>query len=190
MSNVLDNDKQQQIRALGRLGWTLRRIQQATGVRRETVSGYLKAAGIAVRAAAGRANQKQNRPFPRRCPPTSGQNRQLRARGCPPTPCVRHRRAEPRARAPASRIARSSPRRSRVAATPWRSGRTWSTTTAFPRATRVSAASSWPCAAARRRTRASSSRRRRAKKARSTTARARWSATAAPASTDARGSLS
>src|SRR6266550_9625101 len=37
MSNVLDNDTQQQIRALGRLGWTLSRIQEATGVRRETV---------------------------------------------------------------------------------------------------------------------------------------------------------
>jgi transposase len=49
MSNVLDGDKQQQILALGRLGWTLRRVQQATGVRRETVSAYLKAAGIPVR---------------------------------------------------------------------------------------------------------------------------------------------
>jgi hypothetical protein len=45
MSNVLDDEKQQQIRALGRLGWTLSRIQEATGVRRETISGYLKAAG-------------------------------------------------------------------------------------------------------------------------------------------------
>jgi transposase len=49
MSNVLDDTKQQQIQALGRLGWTLSRIQQTTGVRRETVSAYLKAAGIAVR---------------------------------------------------------------------------------------------------------------------------------------------
>jgi len=49
MSNVLDNEKQQQILALGRLGWTLRRVEQATGVRRETVSAYLKAAGIPVR---------------------------------------------------------------------------------------------------------------------------------------------
>ena len=49
MSNVLDDNKQQQILALGRLGWSLRRIEQATAVRRETVSGYLKAAGIAVR---------------------------------------------------------------------------------------------------------------------------------------------
>jgi hypothetical protein len=46
MSNVLDHTTQQQILALGRLGWTLSRIQETTGVRRETVSGYLKAAGI------------------------------------------------------------------------------------------------------------------------------------------------
>ena len=41
MSNVLDHQKQQQIRALGCLGWTLRRIEQATGVRRETIGAYL-----------------------------------------------------------------------------------------------------------------------------------------------------
>jgi transposase len=49
MSNVLGHTKQQQILALGRLGWTLSRIQETTGVRRETISGYLKAAGIPVR---------------------------------------------------------------------------------------------------------------------------------------------
>lgn len=49
MSNVLDHEHQQQICALGRLGWTLSRIQEETGIRRETVSGYLKAAGIPVR---------------------------------------------------------------------------------------------------------------------------------------------
>src|SRR5882672_7686609 len=49
MSNVLTDAKQLQILALGRLGWPLRRIEQATDVRRETVSSYLKAAGIAVR---------------------------------------------------------------------------------------------------------------------------------------------
>jgi transposase len=49
MSNVLSDDKRQQIIALGRLGWSLRRIEQATGVRRETASSYLKAAGINVR---------------------------------------------------------------------------------------------------------------------------------------------
>jgi transposase len=49
MSNVLSEEKRQQVIALGRLGWSLRRIEQATGVRRETGSAYLKAAGIAVR---------------------------------------------------------------------------------------------------------------------------------------------
>lgn len=49
MANVLSDDKKQQVLALGRLGWSLRRIQEATGVRRETASVYLKAAGIAVR---------------------------------------------------------------------------------------------------------------------------------------------
>ncbi len=49
MSNVLSDDKRQQIIALGRLDWSLRQIEQATGVRRETASSYLKAAGINVR---------------------------------------------------------------------------------------------------------------------------------------------
>jgi transposase len=51
MANVLSNEKQQQILALGRLGWSLRKIEGATGVRRETASAYLKAAGIKVRPA-------------------------------------------------------------------------------------------------------------------------------------------
>ncbi len=50
MANILGNDRQQQILALGRLGWPLRRIEQATGVRRETASAYLKAAGTPIRA--------------------------------------------------------------------------------------------------------------------------------------------
>ena len=49
MSNVLNEEKQQQVIVLGQFGWSLRRIEQQTGVRRETVSAYLKAAGIAVR---------------------------------------------------------------------------------------------------------------------------------------------
>ena len=50
MSNVLSEEKRQQVIALGRLGWSLRRIEQATGVRRETGSAYLKGAGIGVRS--------------------------------------------------------------------------------------------------------------------------------------------
>ena len=49
MSNALSEEKRQQVIALGRLGWPLRRIEQETGVRRETASAYLKAAGIGVR---------------------------------------------------------------------------------------------------------------------------------------------
>lgn len=49
MSNVLDDEKQQQILALDRLGWSLRRIEAATGVRRETVGGYLHAPAANVR---------------------------------------------------------------------------------------------------------------------------------------------
>jgi transposase len=53
MANVLNEEKKQQVLALGRLGWSLRRIQQAIHVRRETASAYLKAAGIAVRPPSG-----------------------------------------------------------------------------------------------------------------------------------------
>src|SRR5215469_3456646 len=48
MSNVLSDEKKQQVIALGKLGWSLRRIEEATGVRRETASAYLKTAGVAV----------------------------------------------------------------------------------------------------------------------------------------------
>ena len=61
MSNVLGDDKQQQVVALGRLGWSLRRIEQATGVRRETASGYLRAAGIVVRGR-GRPPARPSKP--------------------------------------------------------------------------------------------------------------------------------
>jgi transposase len=54
MGNVLSEGKRQQVIALGQLGWTLRRIEDETGIRRETVSAYLKGAGIAVRPARGR----------------------------------------------------------------------------------------------------------------------------------------
>jgi hypothetical protein len=61
MSNGLDQTTQQQILALGRLGWSLRRIEQALSVRRETVSGYLKAAGIPVH---GRGRHSESKPKP------------------------------------------------------------------------------------------------------------------------------
>jgi transposase len=60
--NVLDEEKKQQVLALGRLGWSLRRIEQATAVRRETASAYLKAAGIAVRRRGGRPSEWPAKP--------------------------------------------------------------------------------------------------------------------------------
>src|SRR5881409_609959 len=56
MANLLSDAKKQQVIALGQLGWTLRRIQAATGVRRETAGAYLKAAGLAVRPAGRRGH--------------------------------------------------------------------------------------------------------------------------------------
>jgi len=49
MGNVLSDEKKQQVVALGRLGWPLRRIEQETGVRRETASRYLRGAGVPIR---------------------------------------------------------------------------------------------------------------------------------------------
>jgi transposase len=51
--NVLSEENKQQVIALGRLGWSLRRIQRATHIRRETAAGYLKAAGVAIRPPGG-----------------------------------------------------------------------------------------------------------------------------------------
>ena len=60
--NVLSNDKYNQVIALGRLRWTLREIEDATGVRRETASAYLKAAGIPVRSPRGRRLPETSKP--------------------------------------------------------------------------------------------------------------------------------
>ena len=54
MSNVLSDTKREQVLALGQLGWSLREIERKTGVRRETISGYLTAAEIAIRPERGR----------------------------------------------------------------------------------------------------------------------------------------
>ena len=48
MVNVLSDEKKQQVVTLGRMGWSLRRIEKALQVRRETAGAYLKAAGVAV----------------------------------------------------------------------------------------------------------------------------------------------
>lgn len=61
VSNVLSEEKRQQVIALGRLGWSLRRIQRETHIRRETAANYLKSAGIPVREP-GWARKPQSKP--------------------------------------------------------------------------------------------------------------------------------
>jgi transposase len=53
MSNVLHEEKRQQVVALGQLGWSLRRIAAETGVCRKTAGGYLTAAGVGLRSPGG-----------------------------------------------------------------------------------------------------------------------------------------
>jgi hypothetical protein len=60
MASILGEYKQQQVLALGRLGWPLRRIQAATGVRREMASAYLKAAGIGLKGLGGHLKTGQS----------------------------------------------------------------------------------------------------------------------------------
>jgi hypothetical protein len=63
MSNESSDEKKQQILALGRLGLSLRRIEQSTGVRRESAGAYLKPAEIGVRPPRGWGSERlQNRP--------------------------------------------------------------------------------------------------------------------------------
>jgi hypothetical protein len=66
MGNVLSEDKKLQVLALRELGWSLRYIEERTGVRRETASAYLKSAGIAVRRRGGRPKE-----WPRSKPATT-----------------------------------------------------------------------------------------------------------------------
>lgn len=46
----MNEQRKQQVIALGRLGWSLRRIEKTTGVRRETAAVYIREAGVAVRS--------------------------------------------------------------------------------------------------------------------------------------------
>jgi len=62
VSNVLSEEKKKQVIALGQLGWSLRRIEKAVGIRRETVSAYLKAAEIPVRPVGGWGKREPAKP--------------------------------------------------------------------------------------------------------------------------------
>ena len=72
VSNVLSEEKRQQVIALGRLGWPLRRIQKETGVRRETAGTYLKAAGVPVRSPGGWGRRSPAKPANEVSPDSAG----------------------------------------------------------------------------------------------------------------------
>ena len=80
--NVLSEEKKQQVIALGRLGWSLRRIQSATKIRRETAAGYLKGAGIPVRRPGGWGKQ-QPKPAIEVSTDPSAENRPLETEPAP-----------------------------------------------------------------------------------------------------------
>jgi len=160
----LSEHKQQQVLALGRLGWSLRRIEDTMGVRRETASAYLKAAGIPVRRTGGRP--KVWPPPPSRPPAnpattgevstdsgaTSGVDAAVDAAAMPSA----HAPVPPASDPPPGRARTASACEAyrelivdavRRAATRWRSGRISSMITASWAATRVCAASSPSCGA-------------------------------------------
>jgi transposase len=61
VSNVLSEEKKQQIVGLGRVGWSLRRIERETGIHRETAARYLAEAGIPIRKP-GRPSKQTAKP--------------------------------------------------------------------------------------------------------------------------------
>src|SRR2546429_9956512 len=74
MSNALSEEQKQQGIALGKLGWSLRKIERETGVRRETAGAYLVGRsglrygpGCLAQAGAGKTGQRRDprlfRPF-------------------------------------------------------------------------------------------------------------------------------
>jgi len=62
MSQCFERRKKQQVIALGRLGWSLRKIQKATGVHRTTAAEYLRAAGIQLRTPGARGKAPPAKP--------------------------------------------------------------------------------------------------------------------------------
>ncbi|MBK5291379.1 MAG: IS21 family transposase, partial [Acidobacteriia bacterium] len=61
MSNVLSEEQKQQIVGLGRVGWSLRRIERETGIHRDTAARYLREAGVAVKKP-GRPSKETAKP--------------------------------------------------------------------------------------------------------------------------------
>src|SRR5262249_10217248 len=118
--NILGDDKQQQVLALGRRLAAPPHLR-AMGVRSETASVYLKAAGIPVRGPRQRRPPREIRPV--RCPST------LAPLGPAGAPAALE--PSPAGRAPSE------------VATPWQAGRTSSTTMASPGGTYLTTQGAW-----------------------------------------------
>ena len=84
MSNALSEEKKQQVIALGKLGWSLRKIERETGVRRETAGAYLRAAGIAVRMPRAWGRRAPAKPANEVTPDSSKPANEVDARLCRP----------------------------------------------------------------------------------------------------------
>lgn len=94
VSNVLSEEKRQQVIALGRLGWPLRRIQEETGVRRETAGAYLKAAGVPLRPPGGWGRRPPAKPANEASPDSRSDSNPADEAG-PPLSAVRHSSPKP-----------------------------------------------------------------------------------------------
>jgi hypothetical protein len=173
MGNVLDKTKQEQVIAQGWLGWSLRRIEQVTGVRRETAGGYLRSAGVALRAPGGWGRKPPK--------PANEVTTGFLAPATPPEPDRKHT-------ASASEVYRETIllelTRGRNAMA---SGRIRLTGTASRVAIRASSVSCACCVVPHRQKRGRSSRRGLVKSAKWITALDRWCVIRAPASTGAHG---
>ena len=75
----MSDDKKQQVLELGRLNWSLRDIEKAVQVRRETASAHLKAAGIVSRP------PRTRKPPP---PPISGASKPASGKGVSTDPAT------------------------------------------------------------------------------------------------------
>jgi hypothetical protein len=152
VSNVLSEEKKQQVVALGRLGWSLRKIQKTTGVRRETAADYLRSAGIGLRppgawgrrAPAKPANEVI--PGPEAAKPASQGDEVTPGFGAEPAAKpVAAPESQPGRRPSVSvcePTVKPSSWASRRVVTPRGSGRTWWVSTASPATIRASNASS------------------------------------------------
>ena len=139
MGNVLSEEKKQQIVGLGRIGWSLRRIERETGIQLVTVSRNLLEAGVAVKKAGRPARNGNPAISATEVTPTL---HPISKPANTVTPARRRKAGrQSRAPAPVNPSGTASKKPSRAAATPRPSGRIWSTITASPAATKASNAS-------------------------------------------------